>query len=389
MANPEHLRIIRQGAKVWNQWKLDNSIMRPDLSEAYLSDLILDGAYLSNTNFYRANLFKANLIGADLFAANLSGANLSEANLSEAILTEANLHSAKLNRAILRDAQIVLASLCYTNLSEADLTGANLFGADLMEANISKANLKDARFLATRLIEANLNGATLSQTWLWETQRSKWSIKGIICESVYWDRDAKEKTFYQPGDFERLFSEQNKIKLFYKDGANLLEIATLPSIIKNLEEKHPGCKLSFQSIEETSGGAIATLVLEESKDIAVEEIEAVRATIQADAERDVQSLRYALESKEIDNARLQGEVQALDRTIKTMLSNLQPVIYNISSPVGAAGHNAHTQDSNLNQIVNAENSSVETQIQGVGNTAISDVSDSSIIIGDENSSENK
>jgi hypothetical protein len=147
----------------------------------------------------------------------------------------------------------------------------------------------------------------LTGVCLWESQRAEWSIKGVICEYIYWDKGVEEKTFYQPGDFERLFSEQNKIKLFYKDGANLLEIATLPSIIKNLEEKHPGCKLSFQSIEETSGGTIATLVLEESKEIAVEEVEAVRAVIQADAERDVQTLRHALECKEIDIAQLQGE----------------------------------------------------------------------------------
>jgi hypothetical protein len=236
-----------------------------------------------------------------------------------------------------------------------------------------------------RLLYANLDGANLTEACLWEIQRAGWSIKDIICESVYWDEGGQEKTFYQPGDFERLFSEQNKIKLFYKDGANLLEIATLPSIIKNLEEKHPGCKLSFQSIEETSGGAIATLVLEESKDIAVEEVEAIRAMIQAEAERNVEAFRHALVSKDRDIAKLEGEVETLDRIINSMMSRLQPVIYNISGTVGAAGHNAHTHDNTFNQIVNAENSSVETQIQGDRNAAIDgNVSDGNIITGDEN-----
>jgi hypothetical protein len=78
----------------------------------------------------------------------------------------------------------------------------------------------------------------------------------VICEYVYWDKEAKEKAFYQPGDFERLFSEPKKIKLLYKDSANILEIATLPPSSKtlkgsiwaansdfNLSKKHPAGRL--------------------------------------------------------------------------------------------------------------------------------------------------
>ena len=185
----------------------------------------------------------------------------------------------------------------------------------------------------------------------------------VICEYVYWDKEAKEKTFYQPGDFERLFSESKKIKLFYKDGANLLEIATLPSLIKNLEEKHPGCKLSFQSIEETSGGAIATLVLEESKDIAVEEIEAIRAVIQAEAEHNINALRLALESKDKDIAELQIEVKTLDRVIDKFIKKAGKTImgdaYKISGQAGAVGPNAHAHDNTFNQLVNQINQSID------------------------------
>jgi hypothetical protein len=49
------------------------------------------------------------------------------------------------------------------------------------------------------------------------------------------------------------------------------------------------------------------------------------------------------------------------------------------------GDGAHAHDSTLNQIVNAENSEVETQIQGNRNVAIDgDVSDGNIITGDQN-----
>jgi hypothetical protein len=48
------------------------------------------------------------------------------------------------------------------------------------------------------------------------------------------------KNAYGPGEFERLFSDQTRIKLFYKGGINAIEFATLPALIKHLEESHPG-----------------------------------------------------------------------------------------------------------------------------------------------------
>lgn len=39
IANQEHLDMLKQGAKVWNQWRGegDNRLVRPDLSEVDLS----------------------------------------------------------------------------------------------------------------------------------------------------------------------------------------------------------------------------------------------------------------------------------------------------------------------------------------------------------------
>ena len=50
MASEEHLQIIRQGVKVWNEWRKKNPELKPDLSVADLR---------------RANLTAANLGLAD------------------------------------------------------------------------------------------------------------------------------------------------------------------------------------------------------------------------------------------------------------------------------------------------------------------------------------
>lgn len=64
MANQEHLDILRQGVKVWNQWRKENVGIRPDLSDADLT-----GANLRETKLMEANLNRADLRRADLYRA--------------------------------------------------------------------------------------------------------------------------------------------------------------------------------------------------------------------------------------------------------------------------------------------------------------------------------
>ena len=130
MANPEHLAKLKEGVVVWNVWRRQNSLIKPDLTEADLR---------------RANLFKANLR-----RANLTKANLTEADLTKANLTEADLFGANLTRA---------------NLFDANLTRANLTQANLRRANLTKANGLDSGQLcsASSLFNAKLDDARKNQ----------------------------------------------------------------------------------------------------------------------------------------------------------------------------------------------------------------------------------
>ena len=40
MANEEHLGILRQGVKVWNQWRREHSGTVPNLNEANLNEAL-------------------------------------------------------------------------------------------------------------------------------------------------------------------------------------------------------------------------------------------------------------------------------------------------------------------------------------------------------------
>src|SRR5262249_7757317 len=71
------------------------------------------------------------------------------------------------------------------------------------------ATLSHVDFRQANLSKANLNGATLTEACLWETQRSGWSIQGIICEAIYWDSQWQERTSYSLDEFERRHADKN------------------------------------------------------------------------------------------------------------------------------------------------------------------------------------
>jgi uncharacterized protein YjbI with pentapeptide repeats len=174
MANPEHLELLKQGVETWNHWRIDNPDVIPDLSVANLT-----GTNLTGANFSRTFLYEAVLVNADLSSANISG--------------------------------------------------AKLVGADLSAAKCYKANLSEASLWAARLLSTRLDGATLTGACLWETQRAGWSIAGVTCESVYWDKSGKEKSVYRSGEFEKLFN----------DGIDLVKFYAAPFSLNYTRDSHP------------------------------------------------------------------------------------------------------------------------------------------------------
>ena len=84
MANPEHLDTIMRGVNAWNEWRIQNPGICPDLSNIRLqgrvgleppdgnlsvinlSDTNLTGAALWNLNIHTSNLQNINAYGADL-----------------------------------------------------------------------------------------------------------------------------------------------------------------------------------------------------------------------------------------------------------------------------------------------------------------------------------
>ncbi len=77
MANEEHLKILKQGVKVWNKWREENPDTKPNLKRAHLRGIDLTTANISSTDLSEVDLGKANLSGVYLQGADLTAANLS------------------------------------------------------------------------------------------------------------------------------------------------------------------------------------------------------------------------------------------------------------------------------------------------------------------------
>jgi len=156
MANPEHLRRLKEGVAGWNKWREESSRVVPDLSGATLSAAQMSGANLSSANLKHANLRRASLIVSNLSGAELAGADLFDAKLNHADLSRAGLAKADLSAANLSGAKLYVADLSGANLSGADLSGTDLSGAILRDANVyntsfAKACLDHTTFTFTSL----------------------------------------------------------------------------------------------------------------------------------------------------------------------------------------------------------------------------------------------
>jgi uncharacterized protein YjbI with pentapeptide repeats len=133
MADTEHLEILRQGVKVWNDWR-KQSMDIPDLSRALLGN-------------------------ADLIGGDFSGANLNEVNLQGALVGSANFHHAELRKANLRDADLRESMLAWADLEQVFMAGAYLRGVNFLHANLRYSDLTGATVGELLLVDTDMSGA--------------------------------------------------------------------------------------------------------------------------------------------------------------------------------------------------------------------------------------
>lgn len=212
MANPEHVAILEQGVKAWNQWRKKQPNIQPDLSRANLYEQKLSGINFSQTYLYGASLFRTSLHRAQFI--------------------EAHLHDADLSASSLNDTDFTDAFFSRTNLTKADMNGANFFRARLREVSFVRGNLDNAILTEATLEQSLFEGVDLRKVKGLETVKHLGpSIIGL----------------------DTIIRSHGKIPEVFLRGAGMQEpiIEQIPALIGSLNPiDYYSCFISYSSIDQ-------------------------------------------------------------------------------------------------------------------------------------------
>lgn len=147
MAHPEHLEILRSGARVWNRWRQQHTDIRPNLRAADLKGVDLAGFNLQQAYFSGADLSRAYLFEANLSETNFQGANLSHCCLIGSDMTQAYFADANLFHAYLSQANLTEAYFGHANLEKASLTDSVVERAYFGQANVTETDFSTVKNL--------------------------------------------------------------------------------------------------------------------------------------------------------------------------------------------------------------------------------------------------
>lgn len=214
MANLEHLEVLQQGVKTWNDWRSKNPDLKPDLNSANLNGLDLDGVNFSkcnliSTNLSFANLSHAKMIQSDLSHARLVGANLDSADisfsdLSCAILREIDLSHAELIDSNLECVDLSDALLSHSTLSSSLLNGACLVGVDFQEATIMYSELYDISLEGSDLGFASFRYCDLGEADLFGCLLHEAEFKACSLKGADLSRSVMLKTSFVASDLSQV-----------------------------------------------------------------------------------------------------------------------------------------------------------------------------------------
>lgn len=131
MANEEHLKILNQGAKVWNRWREDNPKMFPNISGANLENLNLEGIKLdsvdiSNTLINRCDLSYASFNNVIVFNATFRKTQLIATDFNKSNFSYVNLRYGSLEKANLKNSLIGGSKFYAVDLRETDFCDSRM-----------------------------------------------------------------------------------------------------------------------------------------------------------------------------------------------------------------------------------------------------------------------
>jgi uncharacterized protein YjbI with pentapeptide repeats len=214
MANPEHVEILKQGVKAWNNWRKANPTVIPDLSGHRIESGDL-GSIIS----LKINATGTGFDYLEAIIPDFNNVNLSNTQLQHVRFSGSNLRWANFSGARLFGVDFVNTDLRYTTFRSAYLSSANFFGA----------KFDGVDFAGTALEYASFGGNDLSE------------VKGL--ETIrHHDRSSI--------DIETIYKSRGRVPVAFLRGCGLPEpfIVQIPALIAALEPiQFYSCFISYSS----------------------------------------------------------------------------------------------------------------------------------------------
>ncbi|MEM6501257.1 MAG: pentapeptide repeat-containing protein [Cyanobacteria bacterium P01_C01_bin.89] len=267
-----------------------------NFTSANLTKAIFKKSKLKSTTFHNATLTHTNFRNAQhLDKANPGTSLLSNFQILDLLTTpdghyKKNLSTINLRGAYLAGANLEHCNLTNTNLAEADLTGASL----------KNANLRETNCIGTTFTRAHLTGACLES---WNIDNTT-IFKNVDCQyvfllekkNIHGSQERRphnpDKTF-QPGDFEKLFSEAlNLVEILIRNDPDpeafrqafqdlMDKFGVTPSDIQSIAKKGNDLLVALEVREEINKGEVERTFHETYDEIAKLTAERDQARLEA------------------------------------------------------------------------------------------------------------
>ena len=170
MANPEHVRLVKQGSEAVNKWIRANPKKKLNLSNARLDNIELTDV----------DLIGANLTGAYFDGAILAAVDLSDAHLRGATFGQSSLFSVNMQRANMRNVDWLTCSIFDANYSHSNLSGAWFSIVFLSDASFHGAKLAATKIELSHTTDTNFSGTNLSKVRMAYNSISNCNLSGSI-----------------------------------------------------------------------------------------------------------------------------------------------------------------------------------------------------------------
>jgi len=131
MANPEHVKKLKEGAEAWNAWR-KGSTDRPDLTALVLHGVSLD----------EYNLRAADFSQAQLNEVSVEGAICDDCSFEKAALTDISFFFSDLKRTNFKSSEVAYSAFHWCTLDRSDFTAASL-----LRNTFAGSSMRDVRGL--------------------------------------------------------------------------------------------------------------------------------------------------------------------------------------------------------------------------------------------------